>query len=150
MKLTPFERKLLNRVQKDLPIVEQPFKAIADELGTSEDKVLDTIKHLKRKRIIRRFGGIFSSRKLGCYTTLVAGIVPEDKIDDAVKIINGYDEVTHNYMRNHRYNIWFTIIAGSKNRARQIIREIKRRTGIRAFREIPSERFYKLDLQLSL
>ena len=149
MKFTPFEKKLLNRVQAGLPLQDRPFKKIADELGTSEGKVISAIRSLKARRIIRRLGGIFSSRKLGYTTTLVIGAVPERRLKRAVEIVNEYSEVTHNYLRECRYNLWFTIVAPSKRRASEIIREIRQRTGIQDFHELPSERFYKLDLQLS-
>jgi len=149
MKFTAFERKLLNRIQAGLPLEDRPFGKIAEELGTTEERVISTIRSLKARRIIRRLGGIFSSRRLGYSTTLVVGAVPERRLKRALRIINGYDEVTHNYLRECRYNVWFTIIAPSKRRTADIIREIRRKTGIRDFHELPSEAFYKLDLQLS-
>ena len=101
--------EILSRIQKKFPLVAQPFKVIADELGISEDEVLSILNQEKQNNIIRQTSAIFDTKRLGYKSSLVAFKIAEDKIDDAVEIINSHPGVSHNYERNHEFNIWFTM-----------------------------------------
>ena len=102
-------QEILSRIQKKFPLVAKPFKAIADELEMGEDEVLAILKEEKAKKIIRQTSAIFDTKRLGYKSSLVAFNVDEDKIDSAVKIINSHPGISHNYERNHDFNIWFTL-----------------------------------------
>jgi len=102
-------QEILSRIQKKFPLTKRPFKVIADELGISEDEVLDILNEQKDAGIIRQTSAIFDTKRLGYRSSLVAFEIDEDKIDDAVKIINSHPGVSHNYERNHQFNIWFTM-----------------------------------------
>ena len=104
-------KNLLNLIQSNFPIESRPFLKIANELDISENQVIDMIKELENDGYIKRIGGIFDSRKLGYSSTLCAIKVPFDRITEVAEIINSYNGVTHNYIRNHSYNMWFTVIA---------------------------------------
>jgi len=101
--------EILSRIQKKFPLVAKPFKEIADELGMSEDEVLAILQEQKKKNIIRQTSAIFDTKRLGYKSSLVAFKVHKDKISDAVKIINSHPGISHNYERNHDFNIWFTL-----------------------------------------
>ena len=103
------KEEILSRIQKKFPLVEKPFKAIADELGLSENEVLEILNEQKKENIIRQTSAIFDTKRLGYKSSLVAFKIAEDKIDKAVAIINSHPGVSHNYERNHQFNIWFTM-----------------------------------------
>ena len=148
--LDEFDKNLLNRLQSDFPISPRPFKDIADAIGSSEERVIDAVKRLKDSGIIRRLGGVFSSRDLGFYSTLVAARIPPQDIEDAAAVIGEYKEVTHNYEREHEYNLWFTLTATSKERAAEIIEEIRQETSVIDIHELPAVEFYKVDVKFAV
>jgi DNA-binding Lrp family transcriptional regulator len=100
------DKKILNIIQKDFPIAAEPFEAVAEKLGLTEDEVLERIARMKQEGIIRRIGAVFDSKKMGFVSTLSAARVPEDKLKTFVEVVNSYAGVTHNYRRNHEYNVW--------------------------------------------
>ncbi|MEA1914573.1 MAG: Lrp/AsnC family transcriptional regulator [Campylobacterota bacterium] len=102
-------QEILLRIQKNFPLVPKPFEAMAVELNTSEDEILSILKEQKEQKIIRQMSAIFDTKSLGYKSSLVAFEIAEDKIDDAVAIINAHPGVSHNYERNHTFNIWFTM-----------------------------------------
>ena len=101
--------EILSRIQKKFPLVPKPFEAIANELGMSEDEVLTILQEEKHKGIIRQTSAIFDTKRLGYKSSLVAFKIAPENIDDAVKIINSHPGISHNYERNHEFNIWFTL-----------------------------------------
>ncbi|MFA6137008.1 MAG: Lrp/AsnC family transcriptional regulator [Sulfurimonas sp.] len=106
------KQEILSRIQKQFPLVARPFKVIADELNMSEDEVISILQDEKKNGIIRQTSAIFDTKRLGYNSSLVAFKIPHDKIDDAVKIINSHPGISHNYERNHDFNIWFTVAVG--------------------------------------
>jgi DNA-binding Lrp family transcriptional regulator len=102
-------KEILSRIQKNFPLVKQPFKNIADELKISENDVLDILNSEKNTGIIRQTSAIFDTKRLGYKSSLVAFKIANENIDEAVKIINQHPGISHNYERNHDFNIWFTI-----------------------------------------
>ena len=138
------DKKILNIIQKGLPLESRPFLVLSEELGITEEEIICRIQNLKEKKYIRRLGGIFDSRKLGYCSTLCAISVPEDRIEKIAEIINGYSEVTHNYIREHYYNMWFTIIACSRESLEEIILNIKNETGIEDIINLTSTKLFKI------
>lgn len=107
--LTELEIKILNRVQKDWKITKTPFAELSDELNIDESELIKTIKDLKESQIIRDISAIFNAESLGYDSALIALSVAEEKIENAASIINSHPGVSHNYLRDHTYNIWFTL-----------------------------------------
>lgn len=138
------DKKLLNLVQNGLPVESRPFLTIGKKLEITEEEVISRLEKLKRETFIRRIGGIFDSKKLGYVSTLCAISVPEERIEDVSEVINGYEEVTHNYIRNHHYNMWFTIIAQSKEKIDEVIRDIKSKAEINKIINLPSVKLFKI------
>ncbi|NRZ60208.1 DNA-binding Lrp family transcriptional regulator [Clostridium beijerinckii] len=124
------DKELLNLMQNEIPIDKNPFKILGEKLLLTENEVLKRINKLKNEGIIRRIGGIFNSRKIGYTSTLCAAKVPENEIEKVAEYINMYDEVTHNYIREDEYNMWFTMITRSEENLINILEEIKRNTGL--------------------
>jgi len=124
MNLDDVDKKLLNLIQNNFPVVSKPYREISYRLGIDEKEVIRRLKKLSEAGIIRRLGGIFDSRKLGYTGTLCAMKVPVKRLGQVTKIINSYSEVTHNYLREHEYNVWFTVLAESREKVKQIVKEI--------------------------
>jgi len=102
-------QEILSRIQKKFPLVPKPFEAIASELNMSEAEVLSILQEEKKNNIIRQTSAIFDTKRLGYVSSLVAFRIAPEEIDAAVKIINGHPGISHNYERNHDFNIWFTL-----------------------------------------
>ncbi|MGE5406040.1 MAG: AsnC family transcriptional regulator [Candidatus Saccharibacteria bacterium] len=134
---------ILNIIQDKFPVSERPFAEIADRVGISEDECLARVALMKEQGLIRRLGGIFDSPSMGMKSTLCAMIVPGDAIDSTVQVINEFKEVTHNYLRDHRYNIWFTVTADSESRRTDILQSIAAHTGFEVF-SMPVRKAYKI------
>ncbi len=107
--LSLIDKKILNILQTDFPTSIRPFQEIGSGLGITEEEVINKIINLKQAKVIRQISAIFDSHNIGYKSTLVAFNVPEDKVEDAASVINAHNGVSHNYLRNNPYNIWFTI-----------------------------------------
>ena len=143
-------KALVNLIQADFPIESRPFLKIAKELDITEEQVINIIKDLKDNNYIKRLGGIFNSKKLGYYSTLCAIKVPIDRISEVAKFINSYNGVTHNYIRNNYYNMWFTVIAPSIEEAKEFISSIKLKTNIEEIIELPAINLFKINVNFDI
>ena len=143
-------KKILNNIQIDFPIHSRPYKIIAQKLGLSEDELILRIKQMKENMLIRRIGGNFSPDKLGYHSTLCAAKVPEDKIKHFTKTINAYSGVTHNYKRDHEFNIWFTFIASSVEIIKTNLKQISKITGVDTILNLPATRVFKISANFKL
>jgi len=143
-------KNILNEIQSDFPITPRPFLELGKRLGLSENEVIEAIKRLRDEGIIRRIGGNFHSSKLNFASTLCAAKVPQEKIDDFVKIVNRYPGVTHNYLRNNDYNIWFTFIAQDMGDIERALQEISEATGVWAIRNLPAVRTFKIKVDFEV
>lgn len=149
-KLDEIDKKLLQLAQDEFPITKRPWATLGNKLKITEEEVILRLKKFHREGIIRKIGPILDARKLGlCASTLIAMKVPEEKMEHVVDIINEYESVSHNYLREHEYNLWFTITTSSKEELRRTIEEIKRRTGIpdTDVLDLPTSRRFKIDVR---
>lgn len=144
------DRKLLNLIQEDFPIAASPFAEVAARLGIGEAEVLDRVRRLKAKGIIRRIGAVFDLRKLGFVSTLCAARVPEEKIPAFVNTVNACPGVTHNYWREHEYNVWFTLIAPDEEALAAALSEIKRKTEIEDILSLRAVRTFKINARFEV
>jgi DNA-binding Lrp family transcriptional regulator len=140
----------LNIIQKDFPVVEEPFKAVAAKVGISEDDALKRIKHLKEEGIIRRIGAVFDSKKMGYASTLCAAKVPKEQLKKFVAVVNSYAGVTHNYRRDHEYNVWFTFIAPDEKTLKESLGEIRDKTGVTDIISMTAAQTFKIDATFEL
>lgn len=144
------DKKLLQIIQSNFPVAQRPYEIIGKQLGISEQEVMDRISRLQQAGIIRRLGGLFDSRKIGYTGTLCALQVPEEEIDRVAQIINSYPGVTHNYLRNHHYNMWFTLLAESEQHINSILNEIKEKTGLADILNLPAVNIFKVRVNFNL
>lgn len=144
-----FDRQILDILQKDYPLAVNPYAVIAEEVGITEQEIINRISKLKDNGIIRRIGAVIDAKNMGFYSTLCASIVKDDRIDEVAKIINERTEVTHNYKRNHEYNLWFTITANNYEKAMNIIEELEKEARIKIY-SMPAKRLYKIKVALEM
>lgn len=144
------DRALLNAIQNHFPIAVRPFQRLGEAVGTTEEDAFKRIQSLRQEGIIRRLGGVFDSRRLGYYSTLCAAKVPEEKIPILAKLLNEIPGVTHNYIRDHAYNSWFTLIARSQAVAERILNHIREASGVSEVFSLPATRLFKINVNFDL
>jgi siroheme decarboxylase len=150
MKLDTTDKSILNRIQSNFPIEPRPYAIIAGELGLTEEQVLQRVQALKAAGIIRRIGGNFVPHKVGFVSTLCAAKVPEDRIDAFAAVVNKYAGVTHNYLRENAFNVWFTFIAPSREEIAQNLDRISRETGVATILDLPATKVFKIRAQFDI
>ena len=147
--LNKVEQMVLDIIQQSFPITPRPYDDLARQLDMTEDEVFEVVQVLRKKGVIRRLGGSFDSRKVGYKSTLVALSVPESELDEVVALVNSYPGVTHNYEREGRYNVWFTLIEKSEKEIERTIDEISSKAGVPAL-NLPATHLFKIKVDFDL
>jgi siroheme decarboxylase len=140
------DKKLLNLLQREFPLVLEPYTALAGSLGISELEVMDRVDALLKRNILRKIGASVAPRTVGRTTTLVAASVMPDKLDDVATAVSAYPEVTHNYGREHEFNLWFTLVCRDRGEIGRICGEVKQMDGVLSLLELPATHLFKLDV----
>ena len=148
--LSQFDRELLNILQEKLPISPQPFKDVAEKLGTSEENVLNALQRLKNDGYIRRIGAFFDSDKLGYAGSLIALKVEPKCLENVATFINKYSGVTHNYEREGEYNLWFTLNSPNEAFERETIEKIRALDGVTEVLNLKVTKKYKINVAFKL
>ena len=148
--LDDLDRRLLEIVQEEFPLKARPFLALGEALGIGEGEAIRRAERLRDLGIIRRIGPILDMRRLGCTGVLVALPVSDEIMEDVAEIVNGFQEISHNYLRPNdtRFNVWFTISA-SQARIEEILSEIKEKTGLDQL-VLPTERIFKIGVRFDI
>jgi len=147
------DRRLLVLLQRGLPLVARPYAAIAAEAGISEDGALARVRRLSEGQdgsLIREIGPIFDSRALGYRSTLVAMSVPGESVDEAAAVVNAHPGVGHNYLREHRWNLWFTLAVPPGNDVEAAARCLARAAGGFPHVCLPALRTFKIGVRLGI
>jgi DNA-binding Lrp family transcriptional regulator len=146
------DKQLLNLMQGRFPLVERPFAAVAEAAGLPEPEVLQRVERLLDKRIIREITPIFDTRALGYQSMLVAAKVDPAYPHRAAQVINAHPGVTHNYLRNHEFNLWFTIAVEPDSRLglQGTLDVIAERTGAESIRQLPTIKLFKIRMDLEM
>lgn len=150
MELDDIDKKILTELQGNLPVVKQPFKEVADRAGIGEDEFFDRIERLKEADIIRKFGLRIDSKKVGFKSTLIAMKVAPEKLEDTANRVSEYDFVTHNYARDHEYNLWFTIIERDESALEDAIERIKSEVEYEDMLDLPVLRKFKINVRFKI
>jgi siroheme decarboxylase len=148
--LQDLDRELLNAVQWDFPLTERPYAVLAERLGLIESELRDRVAHLKELGVLRQLSAIFDTRALGYNSALVAAKVDPDRVDDAAEVVNRHPGVSHNYKRNHAYNLWYTIAVPPGASLDDHIDVLHRESGSLVTRKLPTLRLYKIGVKLDM
>jgi DNA-binding Lrp family transcriptional regulator len=145
------DRRILDALQFDFPLSERPFDAVAERLGLDADLLWGRVEAMLEQGVIRRLGASLDSRKLGFCSTLAAVRVREDFVARAAEIVGRYPEVTHSYLRDHEFNIWFTVIAADEGKIETLLEEVRTALSLEAsdMLNLPMTRMFKLDARFS-
>ena len=146
--LDSLEKHLLNDFQHGFPLVSRPFKKIAEQLGTSEDVIVDRLNELKKEGFISRVGAVFRANSIGA-STLAAMTVPENELEKVADMVSSYSEVNHNYQREHHFNLWFVVTASDECVLNEVLDDIEQRSGHDVM-YLPMLEDYHIDLGFDL
>lgn len=140
--------RLLNDFQRDFPLCPAPFAELGSRLGVAEGVVIRGLENLRREGKISRVGPVFAPKRIGA-STLAAMAVPPEKLEIVAQSVNRFPEVNHNYEREHRYNLWFVVTAGSEGRLQAALGAIEQAAGYPILR-LPLEQEFHIDLGFCL
>ena len=150
LQLDATDRKLLNEIQWVFPLVDRPYLEIAQRYGISESEVMRRIAAMKEIGLIRQINAIFDTRRLGYKSVLVAFAVQPDKLDYVSEVVNEHPGVSHNYERNHEYNMWFTLAVPPGSDMKQDLDKMAALDGVIKYRVLPTLKLYKIGVKLDM
>jgi DNA-binding Lrp family transcriptional regulator len=147
--LDDMDKNILNTIQHDFPLDIHPFQKLGEELGISEEEIIRRLERLQNEGAVRKIGPVINRNRVGGSSTLVAVNVPEDMIDEVAGCIDEYPEVSHNYLRPDKYNVWFTLSASGEERINEILKELNQKTGLE-FINLPTVRLFKIGVRFNI
>lgn len=148
--LDRLDRLILDLVQKRFPLVEQPYTAVAGQVGVSEDDVIHRLGRLKDDGVVREIGAIFDSARLGYHSVLVAMAVDRARLDRAAAAVSAHPGVSHNYERDHRFNLWFTLTVRRERSLQAEVERLAGSAGVEEFLLLPAIRRFKIRVEFDL
>jgi DNA-binding Lrp family transcriptional regulator len=148
--LADLDRELLNAVQWDFPLEPRPYAALGDRLGLSEPEVRARVAHVKELGVLRQLSAIFDTRALGYGSALVAAKIDPARVDAAAEVISAHPGVSHNYKRNHAYNLWYTIAVPPGDVLEDHVDALHRESGALVTRKLPTLKLYKIGVKLDM
>lgn len=157
--MTDLEQQILDIIQDGFPVVERPYAAVAEQLGgVTEQQVFDAVENLRTSGVIRRIGGVYDTKRLGLVSRLCAGRVPESdcdfdgatdrpqtELEKFAAAVMDVPAITHNYVRSHEYNVWFTVIAENESALQSVIDKLIRETALHDVHSMPAKRMFKIN-----
>lgn len=148
------DQQILNRIQHHFPVSARPYEQLGQQVGISEEEAHQRVTRLRKAGVIRRLGGVFDSGKLGYVSTLCAVSVPDEMVDQAASLINPLPGVTHHYLRDHRFNLWFTLISPSQKHLNETLHRLENQLMEQAdagpLLNLPSRKTFKIKVQFQL
>jgi siroheme decarboxylase len=144
------DKEILNEIQWTFPLVSRPYSEIAKKFGISDDEMMQRLSALKQAGIIRQLSAIFDTRRLGYKSALVAMAISPDKLDQVANQINRHPGVSHNYERNHQYNLWFTLAVPPGSDLKSEIAKFSKLQGINKVRMLPTIKLFKIGVKLEM
>ncbi len=144
------DRELLNAVQWDFPIDPRPFAVLGDRLGLAEVEVRERIGKVKDAGVLRQLSAIFDTRALGYMSALIAAKIDPDDIDAAAERLNAHPGISHNYKRNHDYNLWYTLAVPPGEDFDAHLDVLHRQSGATVTRKLPTLKLYKIGVKLDM
>ena len=145
--LDDVDRRLINALQGDFPLVAEPYRQVAETLGMGEEELLRRLGALLDRRVLTRFGPMFQIERAGGAFVLAAMKVPEADFERVTEQVNAFPEVAHNYRREHALNMWFVLATATPSGIAETIAAIEAATGLPVF-PFPKEREYFVEMKL--
>jgi DNA-binding Lrp family transcriptional regulator len=145
--LDDIDRKLINALQGDFPLVREPYRQVAETLGLDEDELLRRLDAMLERRVLTRFGPMFQIERAGGAFVLAAMRVPDADFERVAAQVNAFAEVAHNYRREHALNMWFVPATATPQGIAEAIAAIEAATGLPVF-AFPKEREYFVEMKL--
>jgi len=136
------DRRIINELQGDFPVCEQPFRAVAEQLGSTESELITRIGCMLDDGLLTRFGPLFHAEQMGGALSLCAMHVPHEHFETVAKIVNAFPEVAHNYQRDHHMNMWFVLATETPEALQSAIDRISQSTGLTVLNLPKIEEFY--------
>jgi DNA-binding Lrp family transcriptional regulator len=146
------DSRILRELQHNFPLSERPYEVVAERLQISTEQLWARVQRMLDDGVIRRMGASFDSNKLGFRSTLAAVSVEPEFVDRAAEVIGRFPEVTHNYLRDDVFNIWFTLIAVDEKRIEEVLEEIRTTLSLEksAVLNLPVKELFKLDARFNV
>lgn len=144
------DKKLLNEIQWTFPLIDRPYLEISKHHNISEDEIMQRIAYMKDLGLIRQINAIFDTRRLGYKSALIAFAVKSDKLDYIANEVNKHPGVSHNYERNHEFNMWFTLAVPPYADMKIDLDRMASLEGIIKYRVLPTLKLYKIGVRLDM
>ena len=136
------DRRIINELQGDFPVCAQPYREVADRLGSTESELITRIGCMLDDGLLTRFGPMFHAEHMGGALSLCAMRVPPDRFDAVADSVNALPEVAHNYQRDHEMNMWFVLATETPEALQATVEAIESQTGLKVFSLPKLEEFY--------
>ncbi len=145
--LDEIDRRIINALQGDFPLSDEPYREAAESLGLSKTELLARLKRMLDERVLTRFGPMFQIERMGGRFVLAAMQVPEADFNRVADLVNSFPEVAHNYRREHAFNMWFVLATEKPEGIADAVARIEAATGI-GVAAFPKEREYFVEMKL--
>ncbi|MFW2373748.1 MAG: Lrp/AsnC family transcriptional regulator [Gammaproteobacteria bacterium] len=142
MQLTDTDRKIINQLQGGFPICENPWQQLERQLDIPADDILHRIEAMQTTGLLSRFGPMYHAEKMGGGLTLAAIKVPTDRYDEVTGIVNSFDQVAHNYARDHELNMWFVVATETPEEIASVIQAIEQQSGLKVYNMPKQQEFF--------
>ncbi len=143
------DRQIIDTLQGGFPLCSAPYAQVAQQLGLTEDDLLQRLQRLLDTKVLTRFGPMFQVERMGGAFVLAAIEVPEDRFEEVTTQVNAFAEVAHNYRREHRLNMWFVLATSTPEGIGATVKAIEEATGLPVF-PFPKEKEYFVEMKLQV
>ena len=144
------DKEILNEIQWTFPLVSEPYVEMAKKFKLSDDELMQRLAALKKTGVIRQLSAIFDTRKLGYKSALIAMSIEPEKLDYVATQVNKHPGVSHNYERNHEYNLWFTLAVPPGSDLKTEVDKFSKLSGIKKVRLLPTIKLFKIGVKLDM
>jgi DNA-binding Lrp family transcriptional regulator len=144
------DKEILNEIQWTFPLTPRPYTQIAKKFELSDEQLIQRLQDMKKSGVIRQMSAIFDTRRLGYKSALVAMSIEPEKLDHVANQINKHPGVSHNYERNHEYNLWFTLAVPPGSDLKTEIDKFSKLPGIKKTRLLPTIKLFKIGVKLDM
>jgi len=141
-------QQIINTYQRGFPVCSRPFARLATEFDVSEQQVIECLIALDKNEVLSRLGPVFDHKKAGA-STLAAIAAPAEQLDSVAQVVNSFEQVNHNYAREHDYNLWFVVTAADQATLNEAIQAIENTTGYPVL-VLPMEKSFHIDLSFDV